>query len=42
MNILRGKTEKTEKWERYDRVQATHVDAEKRVETCSGSIIIEI
>jgi hypothetical protein len=39
---LEDKTRKTEKWERYDRVRATYVDAEKKVETRSDSIIIEI
>jgi hypothetical protein len=39
---LGGKTEKTKKWERYDRVRATHVDAEKKIETRLDSIIIEI
>jgi hypothetical protein len=38
---LENKTEKTEKWERYNRVRATHVDVEKKIETRSDSIIIE-
>jgi hypothetical protein len=39
---LEDKIENTKKWERYDRVRATHVDAEEKVETRSDSIIIEI
>jgi hypothetical protein len=39
---LEDKIEKIEKWERYDRVRATHVDAEEKIETRSDSIIIKI